>query len=361
MGSTGENASVAVKMGFVLVCALALTWISSAAGCGAAAEERQATGGSRMETGSAGGAVSAGGGGSQSSAGNGGSQSTGGNGGSQSTAGNGGSQSTGGNGGSQSTAGNDGSQNSGGDRFGGAGGGGSAGAGSGGAGGVAGGGTTGTSAVVEDVPAGTVCARLSGLQCEAEAACCKAPGRNVGACKAAMAKKCADLYLDQASMNPLSGYSPNATGLAMAEFQRRAATCDPTIVTWGASVSGLRGIFPGTMSQGADCTSKNLLDSGDVVSHLMACKNPGDTACLPGLAMWKCTSRASVGGACFSDTNCQTGLYCDNPQNALVGATCKSGKAVGASCTGGGQCESLVCKGSKCVPADAQSVYCLSD
>ena len=247
----------------------------------------------------------------------------------------------------------------------GSGGAGSGGAGSGGAGGAGAGagagGAGGVSSVVEDVPAGMVCAPLSDLQCQAEAACCTSPGRSVDACKVAMANKCAGLYLDQASMSPLSGYVPSATGLAMAEFQRRAATCDPTIVTWGASVSGLRGIFPGTLSQGADCTPKNLLDAADAAAHLLACQSPADTACLPGGLVWKCTTRAGVGGACFSDTNCQNGLYCDNPQTALVGATCKAAKAVGASCTTGSQCESLVCKGSTCVAADAQSVYCLSD
>jgi hypothetical protein len=313
----------------VLVCALALSWSTGVAGCGGGATGGNATGGSRTGAGGAGGAASAGSGGSQDSAGSGGS------------------------GGSQDAGGNRGS--------GGAAGGGAVGGGSGGDGGVSGGGTTGTSSAVEDVPAGTVCARLSGLQCEAEASCCKAPGRTVDACKVAMAKKCTDLYLDQVSTSPLSGYSPSTTGLAMAEFQRRAATCDPTIVTWGASVAGLRGIFPGTESQGADCTPKNLLDSADAAAHLLACQNPADTACLPGGLVWKCTARSSVGGACFSDTNCQNGLFCDNPQTALVGATCKTVKALGASCTGGSQCESLVCKGSACVVADVQSVYCLND
>jgi hypothetical protein len=131
-------------------------------------------------------------------------------------------------------------------------------------------------------------------------------------------------------------------------------------VTWGASVSGLRGNFPGTESQGSDCTPKNVLDSADAAAHLLACQDPADTACLPG-PMWKCTPRASIGGSCFSDTNCQNGLYCDNPQTALFGATCKAVKALGASCTAGSQCESLVCKGGTCVAADDQSVYCLSD
>jgi hypothetical protein len=218
-----------------------------------------------------------------------------------------------------------------------------------------------TSAVVDDVAAGTVCARLSDLQCKAEASCCKAPNRSVDACKAAMAQKCASLYLDQVSKSSVSGYSPHTAGLAMAEFQQRAATCDPTVVAWGASASGLRGIFPGTTSPGADCTPQSLLDAGDVAAHLMACNSPADNACLPGIGKWSCAPRAGVGGACFSDTNCQDGLRCDNPQTTLVGAVCKGRMALGASCTTGSQCASLVCKGAVCVPADVQAVYCLSD
>lgn len=262
-----------------------------------------------------------------------------------------------GSGGSQGSGGTSESENSGGRNSGGTGGvGGSA----EGGGGDAGGGTSGTSVAIENVPAGAVCARLSELQCEAEASCCKSPGHSVQVCKTTMAKKCAEVYLDQVSSSSLSGYSPRATGLAMAEFQQRAVTCDPSIVAWGASVSGLRGIFPGTQSQGTDCTPKSLLDGGDAAAHLMACRNPAETACLPGNT-WKCMPRSSAGGACFSDTNCQDGLYCDNPQTALVGATCKARKALGASCRTGSQCSSLVCKGAVCVSADSQTVYCLND
>lgn len=219
----------------------------------------------------------------------------------------------------------------------------------------------GANSAVQDVPAGSVCARLSEAQCNAEANCCSSPGRAIDACKTAMARKCAELYLDDVSKSPSSGYSPHATGLALREFQRQAESCDPHIVTWGASVSGLRGIFPGTRNRGADCTPPNLLDPGGVAAQLMSCTNPDETACLPSAAAWTCTARAAAGGACFSDTNCQDGFFCDNPRTALLGATCQVRKANGSSCTAGGQCASLVCQRSACVPADAQSVYCLRD
>ncbi len=217
------------------------------------------------------------------------------------------------------------------------------------------------SGAVDDVPAGTLCARLSALQCEAEAACCDAPGRTSDECKTAMAAECAKVYLDAVSASDLSGYSAHTAGLALADFERRASTCDSSVVSWGASGSGLRAIFPGTRSAGADCTPANVLDAAEAASNLMSCKNPADTACLPSLTTWKCSARASVGGRCFTDTNCQDESYCDNPQSLPVGATCKARKAAGTSCTGSGQCASLVCRGGLCVAAQVQSVYCLRD
>lgn len=314
----------------VLAFTAALACWAAGAGCGVSGGASEGMGGVSTQAGGSKGGLSASGGAAQSSPGSGGWQGLGGSSRSEDSGGN----------------------------YGGVAGGGGGGGGGGAADAEAG--TPDASAMVVDVAAGALCAQLSALQCEAEASCCKAPGRTVEACKGAMAKKCADLYLDQVSKSPVSGYAPHATGLAMAEFQRRATTCDPTIVTWGASVHGLRGIFPGTQGQGTDCTPKSLLDAGDAAAHLMACQNPADVACLPG-GTWACVARAGLAGPCFSDTNCQDGFYCDNPLNSLTGATCKTRREVGASCKAGGQCASFVCKRAVCVPADTQSVYCLSD
>ncbi len=236
-------------------------------------------------------------------------------------------------------------------------------AGTAGAGGAAKGGNAaagGSSVQARDVPPGEVCARLSELQCEAEASCCDSPGRSVDDCKSAMAEKCAQVYLDEISQNSVSGYSAQTTGARLAEFQRLASTCDPAVVSWGVSPSGMRGIFPGTKGQGADCSPSNVLNAADAASYLMACKDPAQTACRPALLSWSCASRSGEGGACFTDANCQEDLYCDNPQLALVGATCKAKKADGDSCAAAGECVSLACKEGTCVPADAQSVYCLN-
>jgi hypothetical protein len=87
-----EMRFVGVKGSFVLVCALALTWIAGGEGCGSSADGRQASGGSSTDTGAAGGVVSASDGGSQGPAGSGGSQDLAGSGGSGGSLASGGSQ-----------------------------------------------------------------------------------------------------------------------------------------------------------------------------------------------------------------------------------------------------------------------------
>ena len=58
--------------------------------------------------------------------------------------------------------------------------------------------------------------------------------------------------------------------------------------------------------------------------------------------------------------NCKEGLFCDNPDLTVnLKSKCMTRKAEGASCKTANECETLLCKGSKCVAKDQQNAYCL--
>ena len=83
-------------------------------------------------------------------------------------------------------------------------------------------------------------------------------------------------------------------------------------------------------------------------------------ACRPGLLSWLCEPRSGVGGDCFTDINCQDGLYCDNPDLSLGSHECLERKSGGESCQNPNECVSMACKGGICADGgDVQATYCL--
>lgn len=215
------------------------------------------------------------------------------------------------------------------------------------------------------VTPGNICDRLSAIQCAGEQNCCDDPALDFEGCKQGMLQLCRDeIRIDAISADPLTGFDSIFAEQAFTEFENMASRCDTSIVAWGASFEGLRGILKGTIDRGMPCTPSG--DGGETLDEagaiaLASCKNPQNTACAhPAVLLWTCSPRNSVGGACITDANCIEGLYCDNPNLLLLGATCKVRKAVGASCDWPNECASLICKNGACVEANRQNVYCLS-
>jgi hypothetical protein len=247
----------------------------------------------------------------------------------------------------------------------------------GGSGGLESGGAAGTGGTASAIPfdagsdpdrnrveAGQVCDRLATIQCAGEAACCTSPGRTFDQCKAAQLAQCRnDYFLDAVSLDSVSGYSIDAAEAAFAEFENRASTCDPSIASWAISPTGLRGITQGTLGPGDNCTPPLDFSTATAAAYLAGCTDGANQACLPGVGgtVWTCSPRAPSGSACFSDLNCLDGHYCDNFSNppALTGSTCIARKQEGAPCAHGQECLTLTCEGGTCVPATAQTAYCL--
>jgi hypothetical protein len=212
------------------------------------------------------------------------------------------------------------------------------------------------------VIAGSICDRLSTIQCEGEEFCCDAPGRDYGTCKAVMLEGCmTELMADDIAAQPIAGFDPVAAEAAFTEIERLASICDASIASFGESLMGLRGIFKGTLEADASCTPLNPLNRAAAGASLAACMNAATTACLPRGLSWRCSPRADVGGNCFSDANCIDGLFCDNPDFEVSGSTCMVRKAPGTPCVAPNECTSLACKGGSCAEPGVQAAYCLAN
>lgn len=215
------------------------------------------------------------------------------------------------------------------------------------------------------VQAGQVCDRLSTIQCAGEALCCDSPGRTYDQCKQTTSDACANgVYLNAVTADPKAGYDTAGAEAIFLRYEQLASTCDLTVTSWGASLDGLRGLVKGTVQSGQSCEPPltQLTNKPVAAAHLAYCANAQTTACLPtALNGWTCSPRVDVGGSCFTDTNCNDGLYCNPPDLTIANKhTCALRKADGSPCTLGNECGSLLCKQSQCASVNQQTAYCLN-
>jgi len=208
---------------------------------------------------------------------------------------------------------------------------------------------------------GAVCARLAAIQCAGEVACCMMPKETYDQCVKASGSSCnGSASLDAVSKAAAVGFDPTAASSAFAELEKRASKCDPSIAAWATSPDGFQHSFTGTLASGADCTPPGGLmgTSADIAVALASCRLADMLACMPTMDKWTCMARAASGAKCYTDLNCQEGLYCDNPQADLNGK-CAARKAAGMACTVETECTSFVCKTGKCgAMDDVQAAYC---
>jgi hypothetical protein len=215
-----------------------------------------------------------------------------------------------------------------------------------------------------NVMPGQVCERLATIQCAAEVSCCGSPGRNFDQCKQAQLNTCRnEAYLDAVSSSPLTAFDMGRAAAAFAEFERLASMCDPAIVEWAISPNGLRGIVAGTKNANDSCLppASQSMDRAVVAAHLASCRDSATQACLPlRLLAWECRPRGQVGADCFSDLNCVDGVFCDNPNLEVTGAKCVQRKLKDATCATSNECQSLFCRGGRCIAPSAGAAYCLA-
>lgn len=209
------------------------------------------------------------------------------------------------------------------------------------------------------VQPGELCERLAEIQCEGAAKCC--PTAASANCMAEAVNRCRDtINLDTVAMDPRTGFDAAAAESAFTNFEQQAKSCDPKIAETAISPSGLRGVAKGTLAEGADCTAENMSNAVIIAAALASCANPATTACLPSdTPPWTCTARGPAGSPCFTDVNCQDGLFCDNPRGDLTGAMCAARKAAGEACQLANECASLACSSDgQCKPSGLEAAFC---
>ncbi|MDH5675871.1 MAG: hypothetical protein OEZ06_27355 [Myxococcales bacterium] len=209
---------------------------------------------------------------------------------------------------------------------------------------------------------GTICARLAEIQCQAEQDCCPSPGRDFASCKATMEAGCtSELMADVIAADPVTGFDPVHAEAAFTKLEELATTCDIAVASFGESLDGLRGMFKGTVAGGGSCTPANVTNKAMAGAALASCLDPDQFACRPTLVPpWNCRPLSASGEPCFTDVNCQAGLFCDNPELLLTGSDCLPRKAAGEACELPNECLSLACRGGLCAENDVTSAYCLA-
>jgi hypothetical protein len=213
------------------------------------------------------------------------------------------------------------------------------------------------------VKAGQVCGRLAQIQCAGEAFCCANPGRDRVSCENTMRDGCiSELYLDAITGNPIAGFDEASAQFAFDRIEQLASQCDTGIANVGASQDGLLGMLRGTVEPGGDCYAG--VDKAVAAAALASCTNGSTTSCLPRSAFsWSCQPKGAIGATCFTDLNCQDGLYCPNPALMSGGfgtGKCATRKPISGSCRQPNECASLFCKGGLCVEASVDAAYCLA-
>lgn len=243
-----------------------------------------------------------------------------------------------------------------------------AGAGGGGSGGMAGTGPghdefdAGSEPDRNQVAAGELCDRLATIQCAAEAHCCHTASREFAACKTAALSACnGTLMLDTIAGDARVGFDAAAASTAFMAYETKAAACDAALPTWAASSAGFMSSFTGTVAADGDCMPAGGLagDLADVFAALASCNRAAGLTCLPSSSAWKCVQPSAMGGPCYSDFNCATGLYCEGAGSSDFDGTCAPIKQAGTACGLPTECSSLVCTGGTCAASgDAQAVFC---
>ncbi len=89
----------------------------------------------------------------------------------------------------------------------------------------------------------------------------------------------------------------------------------------------------GTVCQAQSCANSTTQNNADTCDGSGTCIDNSTVSCAP----YACTAGACVGGSCTSDSQCQSGYYCD------ASGTCQTKKSQGASCNTTTDCKQSGC------------------
>ncbi|MEY4579303.1 MAG: hypothetical protein RL701_4006 [Pseudomonadota bacterium] len=156
----------------------------------------------------------------------------------------------------------------------------------------------------------------------------------------------------------MTGWNPDAAFEAFTDFEDRSKRCDVGIGDWVLSRQGFRRVLEGTHHLGDSCmfTAPTPVEQA---AAMASCIHEEGAACLPDSLLngYVCAARNATDGKCWTEDNCQPGLYCNKPR--VTAGTCAARLQLDAKCDAGSDCASLYCKGGVCVTATIDIAYCL--
>ncbi|MEE8409665.1 MAG: hypothetical protein V3T05_08670 [Myxococcota bacterium] len=218
------------------------------------------------------------------------------------------------------------------------------------------------------IAATDLCARLAAVRCDAEQICCTDSATkyaDAASCKTTETANCKN-DREPIAVDSRTGYNATTAGTKLGELYALAAVCDPSAGTWAFSDDGFFAVLDGTIASGGDCTPTEILPNLDAAA-LLACDSGNVCAMtvvvgLPLVVSGVCAAPSASGGACFTDLECDTDLWCDPPNKFLSGGgTCADREVNGTSCADGAECLTLTCTGSTCADATINDAYCLNN
>ena len=219
----------------------------------------------------------------------------------------------------------------------------------------------GADANLQPVTASAACGEIAIVACTGYENCCH-DGHTVtmNDCITALQTSC-DSRLGPVFRDPKTGFSPVVAAEVLAEGRALANACDPGIIAWYNSRSGLQRAMQGTIPAGQLCAMR-----GDDAAAYFACRDFENGCIGDNSAGYYCSARHGDDLACHSDPDCVADDYCEGGApggNPILGfpGHCRPRLATGAPCTVDGACASFLCDTATthlCVDVTSASAYC---
>lgn len=197
------------------------------------------------------------------------------------------------------------------------------------------------------VAAGSLCAEIAAIVCEADDACF--PGAGLEDCTGTLEARCGETIQPLVD-DPRLGYDARRAGAFVEGLRARAAACWEEPIDYDAFVD----VFAGTGAIGADCTPARL-DASSLRASSLSCVD--GAACrvhlrADGSPEGVCEARRD--DACSHAYDCGAREFCSLPARWQPGVwgECRPLRADGWSCASDLECQSRHCDGT-CAPRPA--------
>lgn len=177
------------------------------------------------------------------------------------------------------------------------------------------------------------CQGLAVKYCSAAAVCCSSSGVEVPipTCTDQLVADCLESFVRSADFRVYDGGAAReCVELYPSGPEACRATSDTTTQACGR-------VWVGTSGEGETCESSN--DCARAAGQVAVCTYAANAD----VGVCSTISAQSEQGECFSDADCQQGLFCDD-----LLLTCQRRRTIGQACSRPGECSSFGCQSGSC-------------